>query len=353
MDSLLEAGGRPKSDPLSAVLDTFALRLTAAREIALQAPWSIALNRSGPCFYAITEGECWFRGGDRPKTHLLCGDVVVLPLGGFHGLSDSPAGLHNAPGSLATGSLTAGPLTSEDPFCDASPDRCENAKCAARILYGHYDFRSPTPHPICRAMPQVIHLRHTLDSHCEPVLAAVLPALSELLEDDRAGTPSIVDRLGQIVFSEVFRKSLPPASDNGTCGLLHAICDSELGPVIGLIHQMPAHPWSLTSLAAEACMSRSLFARRFKELVGVSAIEYVADLRMRRACKLLALPDEGLKGIAARTGYGSATSFSTAFKRWSGMSPSEYRAQVLNPTPAADNEARCHAIAEASMTKSQ
>ena len=343
MNSLLEAEGQQKSDPLSAVFDTFALRLKAAREIALRASWSVAVDRSGPCFYAVTEGECWFRRSHGPETRLQSGDMVVLPLGCLHSLSDTRERMESLTKTLA----------SEVPFFGVASGHHETTKCATRILYGHYDFVSPTPHPICRAMPEVIHLQHTLDSHCEPVLAAVLPALSELLSDGGVGTPSIVDQLGQIVFSEVFRKSLPPVSENASGSLLHAICDSELGPVIGLIHQMPAHPWSLASLAAEACMSRSLFARRFKELVGVSAIEYVADLRMRRACKLLALPDEGLKGIAARTGYGSATSFSTAFKRWSGMSPSEYRTQVLTQTPAADNEAGCPAIAEAPMTKWQ
>jgi AraC-like DNA-binding protein len=46
---------------------------------------------------------------------------------------------------------------------------------------------------------------------------------------------------------------------------------------------------------------------------------------MRLAANLLADPTRGSRQVAAKAGYASATSFSSAFKRWAGHAPSECR----------------------------
>jgi AraC-like DNA-binding protein len=68
-------------------------------------------------------------------------------------------------------------------------------------------------------------------------------------------------------------------------------------------------------------MSRSAFAARFSELVGVPVIQYVTDWRMQVA--RAALADEGatVAELADRLGYRSEAAFARAFKRVIGMPP--------------------------------
>ena len=72
-------------------------------------------------------------------------------------------------------------------------------------------------------------------------------------------------------------------------------------------------------------MSRSAFAARFSELVGVPAMQYVARWRMHLATTWLQENDAGLGELAGRLGYGSEAAFSRAFKRVVGVAPGAAR----------------------------
>jgi AraC-like DNA-binding protein len=71
-------------------------------------------------------------------------------------------------------------------------------------------------------------------------------------------------------------------------------------------------------------MSRSAFASRFVQLVGVPPIEYLANWRMALAKSALASSEVPMTDIAEIAGYRSVSAFSTAFKRETGLSPTLY-----------------------------
>jgi AraC-like DNA-binding protein len=71
-------------------------------------------------------------------------------------------------------------------------------------------------------------------------------------------------------------------------------------------------------------MSRSAFASRFAETVGVPPIEYLANWRMTLAKSALASSEVPMIDIAEMAGYQSVSAFSTAFKRETGLSPTLY-----------------------------
>jgi AraC-like DNA-binding protein len=71
-------------------------------------------------------------------------------------------------------------------------------------------------------------------------------------------------------------------------------------------------------------MSRSAFASRFLQFVGVPPIEYLATWRMRLAKSALASSEVPMIDIAEMAGYQSVSAFSTAFKRETGLSPTLY-----------------------------
>jgi transcriptional regulator GlxA family with amidase domain len=93
------------------------------------------------------------------------------------------------------------------------------------------------------------------------------------------------------------------------------------------MHERLESPWTVASLARRAGLSRAAFARRFSAQVGLAPMEYLLGVRMVRAMALLQDGEHALAAIAARTGYGSEAAFSSAFKRFTGLSPGTYRRQ--------------------------
>ena len=99
--------------------------------------------------------------------------------------------------------------------------------------------------------------------------------------------------------------------------------DSRIGAALKAIHQQPEEKWTVESLAAIACMSRSAFAARFTELVGTSAKNYLTEWRLTLAYYQLKSVKVPLIELALNCGYESEAAFSRAFKRVIGMSPSQ------------------------------
>ena len=86
---------------------------------------------------------------------------------------------------------------------------------------------------------------------------------------------------------------------------------------------------SIDRLAAIACLSRFYFAKAFREIVGTSPNEYVTRLRVIRAKYLLSLTDLTVLQISKDCGYRSQSTFGAMFKRSIGVTPSEYRSQLI------------------------
>jgi AraC-like DNA-binding protein len=91
------------------------------------------------------------------------------------------------------------------------------------------------------------------------------------------------------------------------------------------MHAHVAKPWTVAQLAKVAGLSRSTFFERFVKAVGMPPMEYLMQWRMAIARDLLR-GEAGIGEVAERVGYGSASTFSTAFSRHVGQPPSHYRA---------------------------
>ena len=108
-------------------------------------------------------------------------------------------------------------------------------------------------------------------------------------------------------------------------GWLGGLRDPHIAPVLGAVHADPGHPWTVDELAGLARLSRSTFSARFSARVGQPAGRYVTAIRMQRARTLLRDERVTVAAVATRLGYGSEAAFSTAFKRVTGLSPSDAR----------------------------
>jgi len=115
--------------------------------------------------------------------------------------------------------------------------------------------------------------------------------------------------------------------------------DTRLGRALAAMHDRPQHSFTLPELAEVAGMSRSVFAARFSDTLGQSPIEFLKALRLARAAQLLTRTDLPVKGVAARSGYSSRSSFTRAFVARHGIAPAAFRTagrgMVIAPLPRA------------------
>src|SRR5262249_7616208 len=114
-----------------------------------------------------------------------------------------------------------------------------------------------------------------------------------------------------------------PALRVEVTGGLEAVA-RRLAPAIRQMHGQLGRSWTVPQLARVAALSRSAFFERFTRTVGVPPMEYLLAWRMAVAKDLLRRHDFGLAEVAERVGYGSASTFSTAFSRHVGQPPSHY-----------------------------
>lgn len=105
--------------------------------------------------------------------------------------------------------------------------------------------------------------------------------------------------------------------------------DPVVAPALRLLHDDPAHPWTLPALAAKTGVSRAHLARRFSTLVGQPPMTYLRRRRLALAADLLHKPDTTLAVVADRVGFANAFALSNAFKKEHGISPSEYRTREI------------------------
>lgn len=90
----------------------------------------------------------------------------------------------------------------------------------------------------------------------------------------------------------------------------------------------PAASYSVASLASEAGMSRSAFAKCFADALGISPMGFVARTRMEQARGLLAGSSLPISAIAARVGVASRSHFSRMFRNRYGCDPTTFRRQT-------------------------
>ncbi|MEM1030342.1 MAG: AraC family transcriptional regulator ligand-binding domain-containing protein [Myxococcota bacterium] len=102
--------------------------------------------------------------------------------------------------------------------------------------------------------------------------------------------------------------------------------DDGLAPVRKAIqNQLPQGPPTLGGVAKALAKSSRTLQRRLSE-AGTSFQTLVDEERNAAARAYLADPRLGLDEVAFLLGFSEASAFSRAFKRWTGMSPTQYRA---------------------------
>jgi AraC-like DNA-binding protein len=95
------------------------------------------------------------------------------------------------------------------------------------------------------------------------------------------------------------------------------------------LRQNLSHQWTVEEMAAVVGMGTTLFNEKVKNYSGFTPINYLINIRISEAIKLLKKKEISLTDIALDTGFYSSQHFSTTFKKLTGYTPSEFRKNNL------------------------
>ena len=262
-------------------------------------------------FHIVAKGSCWVAGPDGERHWANEGDVIVLPYGDEYEMGGTASAT-----SVPIFSLLAPPPWTTLPVLrhGGDGDRTD-------VVCGYLHSEDPLFDPRMRAFPSVFVVR-LAEPAAQWVRASIEYALAT--SSDATASDAASTRLPELLLIEMLRLHLAsaPSAEHGWITALH---DPALAPALACLHARPEHPWTVSELAHEAAVSRSLLDQRFRDVLGLSPIRYLTEWRMHIAADLLASTDLTVAQVARRTGYDSQEAFSRAFKRRMGSAPSTWR----------------------------
>lgn len=105
--------------------------------------------------------------------------------------------------------------------------------------------------------------------------------------------------------------------------------NKRIDKIISFINSNYTRSLKLDEIAEMANMNSSAFCRFFKDAMEKTFLQYVADMRIGYACKLLTIGDMEVSQIAVECGFDSIPHFNRTFKQLTGLTPTQYRNQIM------------------------
>ena len=301
-------------DVLTDVLNALELRGWFASRTEVIAPWRFDfLASQDSTFHIFNFGGGYLRvEGDPMPLRVEDGDVVVLPHGHAHTISDELS----SPLTKAAACLDYKAHGEYEIF----PFEGEGTKTV--LLCGAFHFENVDDYPLLQCLPKVIHIPGEQGRMVQG-FANIVSLIAYEAASQQAGSEVMLRRLTEMLFIQVVRVWLEQ-QDACRGGWLAALRDQSISTALGLIHQFPERGWKVEELAEAVALSRSAFSSRFTELVGEPPMKYLTRWRMNKAARLLK-NDVEMEKIAQQLGYISEVAFRKAFKREMGVPPARYR----------------------------
>jgi len=303
---LPRASTRMAEDALSDVLKTVRLTGAAYFDVVAQEPWPVhspardlILPRVLPgadhliAYHVVTSGRCYASliGGE--AIPLEAGEVVVFTNADPHIMS-SHAGMRAEPPTADFFDIAdAGRL----PF---HVNLANGGSASARLVCGYLACDARPFNPLLEALPPMLKAGDPRRNDTGWLGQFIHFALAEVA-DKRAGSESVLTKLSELMFIDVLRRyieTLPPQNTGWLAGLR----DPAVSKALALIHAWPSFSWTIEGLARQCGASRSVFAERFAQLIGVPPMHYLARWRMQVAAEMLNRGNLNMAVIAAEIG---------------------------------------------------
>jgi len=161
----------------------------------------------------------------------------------------------------------------------------------------------------------------------DSILWGTATKLKNLIERNQPESKLYFDALASVLAHELSRSSqelawTSPASRGG-------LASWQKRAVIGYIEEHLDERVSLATLARLARLSQHHFCRAFKQSFGIPPQGYLLQRRMERAKVLLSDRANSVTDVALTLGYAFNSSFTLAFRKITGQTPSEFRKNVM------------------------
>jgi AraC-like DNA-binding protein len=193
-----------------------------------------------------------------------------------------------------------------------------DATAGADLTCANLRFEGGSANPVAATLPAFVCLPLEQVGGADAVLALIFEEAFE----QRCGRRALLDRLFEVVMIQVLRHLMDTGQTQ--VGMLAGLAHPRLRLALVAMHERPAQDWSLDALAAQAGMSRSVFANAFRETVGCTPGAYLQGWRVSLVQQALRR-GRSLKLIADDVGYGSESALSRSFKASVGLSPREWK----------------------------
>jgi AraC-like DNA-binding protein len=300
-------------DHLAALLDGPRARGAFLLRIILDPPWSLNIQDEAPlAVMTLVRGSAWIVRQNGEEVSLRPGEVAIIRGPEPYKIADHPG---TPPQVIVHPGQDCTTLDGRSLYQEMSlgvrtwgndPDG------GTMLITGVYQMEGEISKRLLEALP--------------PLLVQPGGTTAELLGaevvKDEPGQEAVLDRLLDLLLISTLRSWF---ATHEAPAWYQARSDPIVGKVMRLMHNNPAHPWTVASLAAQVGVSRASLARRFTELVGEPPMAFLTDWRLALAADLLREPDETIGSVARKVGYGSPFALSAAFKRVRGVSPHNHR----------------------------
>ena len=266
-------------DPMADLLVGVRARSTAFCQAILEPPWALRIADGAALALATTlRGDAWIVPDQGEPVLMHIGDVAIIKGPHPYTVADDPATapditvhpdnrLTTNDGVDVTDALRLGPRTSG-----------YTRDGSSILASGTYQVSNDVTGRLLNALPDIVLVPEA------DVQGPVMALLTHEVGSDGPAQQVVLDRLLDIALISTLRAWFA-LQDTAAPGWYRAHDDALAGPALQLMHDDPAHPWTVEGLAARVGCSRAAFARRFTDAGRGTADDLPDRLADRTGCR--------------------------------------------------------------------
>jgi AraC family transcriptional activator of mtrCDE len=260
-------------------------------------------------FHLVLAGNCVLKSKRGPTLTLQAGDFVLFPRGGEHRISAIGKRTQQSDIRLDHDGMLPLRLIGDSEHADVD------------LLCGRFDYQAGPASLLLNALPDPLHV--SLANMHVPALQTLVGLMRDEAAQRQPGALAIVTALSHALLALALR--IHGEQQGAAANVLTLLTDARLRVSVNAMLNEPARAWTIAELGDLAAMSRATYARHFQSKAGTTVGEFLTQLRMTLACKLLQETARSVADIGMEVGYQSEAAFGKAFAQQIGVTPGRYR----------------------------
>lgn len=187
-------------------------------------------------------------------------------------------------------------------------------------------------------LDKIVHSRGSADSMMNMLYQDLRLAFGNCLRDNRLSLRAVFEEAGirlldaNATRSQTDMKLFAMTLYDRTIDKLQEQADSTdiIAGVRSFIQEHYREDIDRDTIAAMAYITPNYLSKRFRTEMGMNLREYINQLRIEEAKRLLLSTNDAVSEIASKVGYANISYFSTVFRKQCGMSPIDWRSKMTN-----------------------